>query len=770
MRIGRGHQLAALVAAMLVVTTLAGPVAAQGPSPSAGAASGTPSMSATPTAPPSTAWLPTRPTEVELPTAATTPISDAPVVPPSTDVDLASVGAASAARVESMPIAQWSLVALMDSFEGDPARAFAFVRDSIAFDAYRGVLRGAEGTLAARAGNAWDRAILLRTLLEGMALSTRYATVELDESAAARVAARILEPVAVPLDDGAAVVQDQLPVAAVAARARRDYALLRGAVGERSGDMRALMVAEVAAETRDHVWVQVRWGADWLDYDPTFPDGTPGSVLAPPTATSTDIPDDLVHRVTLRVVAGAVGSGGLTERTVLERSFVASEVADRQVFLYFQPELSGLGGGIVRTLSGVASWTPVLMVDGEAEPGQPFEAGGRGTDLFGDPVDADQLATLRIEVTRSVPGRSDETATHVLLDRVPSTRPDASDLTADELLPMAADDTGPLVLGVVEQLQVSTGGASAWQQEVRRGIAADFLDHTLSDTATADDRPLGDLLYPLAVANASLVLGSERLSIPALGDVGRLRGYVSAPRAYLASIGQDPLDPAALGFGTALLLDDVRVVAAAGAAAADGALAAVWYGTLQSALETEDALARAGGLGAQPDDLVGTSLAMTQPLAVATQATSGPAALRAAIAAGALAIVPGDPGTTSVWWTIDPGTGSTRAILDPGRGGVHGKPAWGSIRHRPPVINRGGAGGANTHWLHPDGSIRRYPPGARPPGGGAPQGPPPSRCGGGQEYVTIVGCVSIPAAWAIRIGVGLIVTAVVTDAIIVFLM
>lgn len=767
MRFGRGHRLTALVAAgLFVASILTGQVAAQGPSPSAGATSGGPPTTAVPT----TAWLPSRPTEAELPTAATTPVSDAPIAPPSTDVDLAGVGEASAARVESMPTAHWSLVALMDSFEGDPARAFAFVRDSIAFDAYPGVLRGAEGTLAARAGNAWDRAILLRTLLEGMALSTRYATAELDDAAAGRVAERILEPVAAPLDDAAAVVQDQLPVAAVAARARRDYALLRGVVGDRSGTMRAPTVAEVAAEVRDHVWVQVRWGADWLDYDPTFPDATPGSVLAPATATPTDIPEDLVHRVTLRVVAGTLGSPGLTERTVLDRSFVASDAAARQVFLYFQPELSGIGGGIVRSLSGVASWTPVLMVDGDAEPGQAFEAGGRGTDLFGDPVDADQLATLRIEVTRSVPGRHDETASHVLLDRVPPTRSDAADLAPEDLLPMAADDTGPLVLGVVEQLLVSTGGASAWQQEVRRGIAADFLDHTLSDPATADERPLGDLLYPLAVANASLVLGSERLSIPALEDVGRLRGYVSAPRVYLASIGQDPQDPTALGFGTDLLLDDVRVVVADEAAAADGALAAIWYGALQSALETEDALARAGGLGAQPDDLVGTSLAMTRPLTVATDTTSGPEALRAAIVAGALVVVPGDPGSADVWWAIDPGTGATRAILDPGRGGVHGKPAWGSIRHRPPVINRGGGGGANTHWLHPDGSIRRYPPGSRPPGGGAPQGPPPSRCGGGQEYVTIVGCVSIPAAWAIRIGVGLVVTAVVTDAIIVFLM
>ena len=80
--------------------------------------------------------------------------------------------------------------------------------------------------------------------------------------------------------------------------------------------------------------------------------------------------------------------------------------------------------------------------------------------------------------------------------------------------------------------------------------AADFLDHTLADEATADDHALGDLLHPLGVANASLVLGSERLSIPALEEAGRIRGYVAAPRVYLASLGQDPQIATALGFAS----------------------------------------------------------------------------------------------------------------------------------------------------------------------------------------------------------------------------
>ena len=271
-----------------------------------------------------------------------------------------------------------------------------------------------------------------------------------------------------------------------------------------------------------------------------MPDSAPGSSLAPASVTTTEVPDDLIHRVTVRIVAGTLSGSSIFEQEVLEQTFEAPEVADRQVFLYFQPELSGIGGGIVRVLTGVETWTPVLLVDGEATMGRPFEAGGRGTDVFGDPTTTSPLTSLRVEVTRSVPGRPDESATHVLLDRVPPALAGSDTLTAEDLAPLASDDAGPLVMGILTQVLVSTGSASGWMQAARRSIAADFMDLLVSDESTAGDHALGDLLYPLAVANASLVLASEQLAIPALGIPGRVRGYVAAPPRVAHDHGPGP--------------------------------------------------------------------------------------------------------------------------------------------------------------------------------------------------------------------------------------
>ncbi len=100
------------------------------------------------------------PDDAELPGLAAASIEDdAPAL--EGEIDMASLQGDALERLASLAAEGWDPLALTDSLDYDPDAAFAFVRDGIAFDPYRGLLRGPAGTLAARAGNSLDRAVLL---------------------------------------------------------------------------------------------------------------------------------------------------------------------------------------------------------------------------------------------------------------------------------------------------------------------------------------------------------------------------------------------------------------------------------------------------------------------------------------------------------------------------------------------------------------------------------------------------------------------------------
>jgi len=73
----------------------------------------------------------------------------------------------------------------------DADAIFAFVRDEIHYESYAGVLRGAKGTLWARAGNSADPAVLLGELLAASQVPYRFAIGQLDAVQADGLAANL---------------------------------------------------------------------------------------------------------------------------------------------------------------------------------------------------------------------------------------------------------------------------------------------------------------------------------------------------------------------------------------------------------------------------------------------------------------------------------------------------------------------------------------------------------------------------------------------------
>lgn len=68
---------------------------------------------------------------------------------------------------------QYDLESLLDATDYEPEQAVQFVKQHIAFQAYVGVLRGAQGALISRSGNALDQSLLLASLIKDAGYDAR---------------------------------------------------------------------------------------------------------------------------------------------------------------------------------------------------------------------------------------------------------------------------------------------------------------------------------------------------------------------------------------------------------------------------------------------------------------------------------------------------------------------------------------------------------------------------------------------------------------------
>ena len=71
------------------------------------------------------------------------------------------------------------------------------------------------------------------------------------------------------------------------------------------------------------------------------------------------IPAEDFQTVDLKLVAQTDTAGQLADSTVLDHRFTAADDAIGEIFLYFQPDVSGLGGTILGTLTGIQNYQPL---------------------------------------------------------------------------------------------------------------------------------------------------------------------------------------------------------------------------------------------------------------------------------------------------------------------------------------------------------------------------------------------------------------------------
>jgi hypothetical protein len=233
------------------------------------------------------------------------------------------------ASERTLPRETFDTAAVVKRVGPDPVKLFEWVRDQTTVVPYLGVLRGATGVLMDRVGTSLDRALLLADLVRSANATVRLAHGTLSREQALGIAQRRSVPTARLASSPASSADDAAAIAAYATAHRLDEGRLRAAADRMTAASQALLEgfrqrvehqtreiaaaitipASPAADTseadlealRDHWWVQVQQGAQWLDLDPTNPDAAPGQteITAAEVLAPADVPRNLHHDVVI---------------------------------------------------------------------------------------------------------------------------------------------------------------------------------------------------------------------------------------------------------------------------------------------------------------------------------------------------------------------------------------------------------------------------------------------------------------------------------------
>jgi hypothetical protein len=587
----------------------------------------------------------------------------------------------------------------------DPQAIFRFVRDEILYDPYPGALRGARGTLWGLAGNSVDQALLLAALLNEALVPTRFVVGELSEEAAARLLAalsvdeaalrtwadRVFAP-APPAGDAEPIEltpdEESLAQAFPALEQRFRQMIDRQLADGVQTVIEALAGAGITlpepvvelpdSERRQHVWLQYADGGYWIDLDPSLPDAEPGTVYAHAATTHDRLPEELFHRVSIRLVAEKVAGGVPNQEELLSFEATSGDLVGVPMTL-FHPEAEALkaaGAAIQGAIGGYRNFMPSLIVGDQYLNGRPvtFVVGEGALGAFGDDVSIDgETLGEWLEIDVRTPG-GDRRIVREIFDRVGFARRggDPIDPTAIPPVELVVDNNGApsyLPLSGFWSLAVVTGA-----------VPGSSFDREPANEDTLAD--LSRLAHTYHYARDVFALDTSR--------VAGYRAYLDEPNLtafVLTTTGMSEVGETA-STQIDLLHRSVATVAVEGATPSTHPLVAL--GVLSHAVERAMM-----GIGAEkPLNLpVRDSASVGQvfeeaarqgiPTVVlqpgrhnASRIAAADAArmrIEAALSEGYLVVTPEravtlDGVERTGWWLVDPATGSTLDQMDDGRG------------------------------------------------------------------------------------------------------
>lgn len=292
-------------------------------------------------------------------------------------------------------------------FFEDAAGIVAWVRDNIAYQPYAGLLRGAQGTLWARAGNALDQSVLLANLLNDAGFEARIALGQLDDEQAAALlettATADLRDYSELKEAFAAVpgldVEALFDLAPDAARLQETSELADTMISsiEAAGLTLAAEQPALIEEAAHYAWVEYRLGdGDWESAHPAADFLADAGVVAD-RYLEDEVPEELQHRIRFEVEVESLNGDELVVAPVMtpwERP--AANAAGVVIDYTNVPNTASEAANISEVLSTSEYFVPTFM-GGVPEGVQAF-------DMVGALLEPEFMADPMAGVFRTVRG------------------------------------------------------------------------------------------------------------------------------------------------------------------------------------------------------------------------------------------------------------------------------------------------------------------------------------------------------------------------------
>ncbi len=307
--------------------------------------------------------------------------------------DLPAVLGRLQALAQQLDRREFDVDALADSLPTSVDQVFGFVRDFISYEAYDGVLRGAEGTLLSRAGNSYDKSLLLAALLRRKGFRVRFTSGHISDERVGVLVGQMFEG---SRPFGAAPSEEAMAAAAGlsandAQRAVRSLGndkwgeQFRDLVKESLTATRRLMAPYIAADAqfdirstmKDHAWLQLERHGAWIDLDSSFRASQVGERHADGAVVGDALPAPKSWRFRLEVRAIQRQGADRRHKTLAQWSWPISDVLTSKLQLLLVPAANTEGRLFTsEDLDGSERFVPIIRVNEEIQVGQLFDLSG----------------------------------------------------------------------------------------------------------------------------------------------------------------------------------------------------------------------------------------------------------------------------------------------------------------------------------------------------------------------------------------------------------